>query len=264
VISTVTALKASSNGAAIRVERDGRKWLRLPVHLVADLGLFTGEEMDESRVAQVEEAAALESLWEAALRFTVARGRCRREVVQRLRDRRADEQQVNAVLARLEAAGLMDEEANANLRVERLAARGRASRRIRSEMMRVGFANDIVQQALASALPEGHDDAVLEKAIARGIPESADERRRLADRLVRLGLPPASVREAVRPGEGSRTERDDAAPEAEELIRQVRRRYPAQGTDHGDRRRALGWLARRGVGPDDARKILEAAAAEEG
>jgi hypothetical protein len=44
----------------------------------------------------------------------------------------------------------------------------------------------------------------------------------------------------------------------------VRRRYPAQGTDHGDRRRALGWLARRGVGPDDARKILEAAAVEEG
>lgn len=262
MISTVTALKASANGAAIRVERDGAKWLRLPVHLVADLGLFTGEEMDAARVAQVEEAAALERLWEAALRFTVARGRCRREVVQRLRDRQADENQVEAVLARLRAAGLMDEQANADLRVERLAARGWASRRIRSEMMRVGFANDTVQGALRSSLPEGHDDAVLEKALARGVPDSAAERRRLADRLVRQGLPPASVREAVRPSEGARDDRDDATPEADELIRQVRRRYPAQATDHGDRRRALGWLARRGVGADDARRILEAAAAE--
>lgn len=261
MISTVTALKASAGGA-IRVERDGARWLRLPVHLVADLGLFTGEEMDAARVAQVEEAAALERLWEAALRFTVARGRCRREVVQRLRDRQADQPQVEAVLTRLSAAGLIDEQANARLRVERLAARGWASRRIRSEMMRVGFSNDIVQQAIAAALPDGHDDAVLEKALGRGVPDSAADRRRMADRLVRLGLPPAAVREAVQPSEGARTERDDAAPEADELIRQVRRRYPAQATDHGDRRRALGWLARRGVGPDDARRILEAAAAE--
>lgn len=261
MISTVTALKASSGGA-IRVERDGAKWLRLPVHLVADLGLFTGEEMDAARVAQVEEAAALERLWEAALRFTVARGRCRREVVQRLRDRQADERQMDVVLSRLSAAGLMDEQANARLRVERLAARGWASRRIRSEMMRVGFSNDTVQQAIAAALPDGHDDAVLGKALGRGVPDSAADRRRMADRLVRQGLPPAAVREAVRPSEGARTERDDAAPEADELIRQVRRRYPAQATDHGDRRRALGWLARRGVGPDDARRILEAAAAE--
>lgn len=261
MISIVTALKASSGGA-IRVERDGAKWLRLPVHLVADLGLFTGEEMDDARVAQVEEAAAIERLWEAALRFTVARGRCRREVVQRLRDRQADERQMDAVLARLADAGLMDEQANARLRVERLATRGWASRRIRSEMMRVGFANDTVQQAIAAALPEGHDDAVLDKALARGLPESAADRRRMADRLVRQGLPPSAVRDAVRPAEGTRAERDDAAPEADELIRQVRRRYPAQATDHGDRRRALGWLARRGVGPDDARRILEAAAGE--
>lgn len=263
MISVITALKASANSAAIRVERDGAKWLRLPVHLVADLGLSTGEEMDEARVEQIEQAAALERLWEAALRFTVARGRCRREVVQRLRDRRADEQQVDSVLARLGAAGLLDEKANADLRVERLAARGWASRRIRSEMLRVGFANDQVQGALERSLPSGHDQQVLDRALVRGIPESAADRRRLADRLVRQGLPPAAVRDAVRPAEGARAERDDAAPEADELIRQVRRRYPSQATDQGDRRRALGWLARRGVGPDDARRILEAAAADD-
>ena len=47
---------------------------------------------------------------------------------------------------------------------------------------------------------------------------------------------------------------------AEELIRKVRRRYPSQGSDSGARRRALGWLARRGVRSDDARRILEEAA----
>ena len=59
MISVITALKASANSAAIRVERDGAKWLRLPVHLVADLGLSTGEEMDEARVEQIEQATSL-------------------------------------------------------------------------------------------------------------------------------------------------------------------------------------------------------------
>ncbi len=261
MISVITALRASSNGAAIRVERDGSPWLRLPVHLVADLGLSTGEQMDAARVEQIEEAAALERLWEAALRFTVARGRSHREVVQRMRDRRATDPQIAAVLARLSAAGLSDEDDNARTRVERLATRGWASRRIRSEMLRVGFANEVVARALDEALPEGHDAHVLEVAVARrGIPESAADRTRMADRLVRLGLPPQAVREAVRPDEGTRPSRGEVAPEADELIRQVRRRYPAQGTDPKDRRRALGWLARRGLGPEDARRILEAAA----
>lgn len=260
-VSVITAMRASPDGRAIRVERDGAKWLRLPVHLVADLRLSTGEEMDADRVAQIEDAAALERLWEAALRFTVGRGRCRREVLGRLRDRRADESQVTRVMARLADAGLADEEANADLRVEHLAARGWASRRIRAEMMRVGFATDTVRRAMSEGLPGDHDERLLERAVERtGVPESAADRKRVADRLVRQGLPPAAVREALRPHEGTRPERGDAAPEAEELIRQVRRRYPAQGGDPGDRRRALGWLARRGVGPDDARRILEAAA----
>ncbi len=100
-MSVITALRASADGRAIRVEKDGAKWLRLPVHLVADLGLSTGQEMDAARVGEIEDAAALERLWEAALRFTVGRGRAHREVMQRLRDRRADEGQVTAVVARL-------------------------------------------------------------------------------------------------------------------------------------------------------------------
>ncbi|MGB1376909.1 MAG: hypothetical protein ACPG7S_03680 [Miltoncostaeaceae bacterium] len=68
------------------------------------------------------------------------------------------------------------------------------------------------------------------------------------------------MREAIRPDEGEAPAHAESAPEADALIRQVSRRYPAQGNDPGDRRRALGWLARRGVGPDDAREILRRAA----
>lgn len=261
-MSVITSLRATPDGRAIRLEKDGVKWLRLPVHLVADLGLSSGQEMDAERVTQIEEAAAIERLWEAALRFTVARGRADREVVQRLRDRGADESQVAAVMARLTAAGLADEEANADLRVERLVARGWATRRIRSEMMRVGFPTETVRRAVTGNVPDGHDAGLLARAVQRtGVPASAADRTRMANRLIRQGMDPTSVRAALRPEDGARAERA-AAPEAEELIRQVRRRYPAQGTDSGDRRRALGWLARRGVGFDDARRILEAAAAE--
>ena len=261
VTSVITALRASPSGTAIRVERDGAKWLRLPVHLVADLGLVSGEEMDDARVAQIEDAAALEHLWEAALRYAVGRGRSRREVVRRLRDRRAEEEQVDAVLARLRAAGLADQQANAITRVERLAARGWASRRIQSEMLGAGFTRDEVRDAVDAALPEGHDAAVLAAAVERGeVPADAAGRRRMADRLIRRGLAPAAVREAIRPDEGEAPAHADSALEADALIRQVSRRYPAQGNDPGDRRRALGWLARRGVRPDDAREILRRAA----
>jgi SOS response regulatory protein OraA/RecX len=261
-VSVITAMRASADGRAIRVERDGATWLRLPVHLVADLRLSTGQEMDAARVAEIEDAAALERLWEAVLRFTVARGRCRREVLGRLRDRRADEQQVARVMARLADAGLDDEEANADLRVERLAAKGWATRRIRSEMLGLGFPSETVRRAVADGLPAGHDQGLLERALERtGVPDSHADRTRMANRLMRQGIPPAAVREALRPDEGAHDARADAAPEAGEMVRQVRRRYPAQADDAGDRRRALGWLARRGVGADDARRILEAAAA---
>ncbi|MGB1376910.1 MAG: regulatory protein RecX [Miltoncostaeaceae bacterium] len=168
--SVITALRASPSGTAIRVERDGAKWLRLPVHLVADLGLVSGEEMDDARVAEIQDAAALERLWEAALRYAVGRGRSRREVVRRLRDRRAEEEQVDAVLARLRAAGLADQQANAITRVERLAARGWASRRIQSEMLGAGFTRDEVRDAVDAALPEGHARRAGGGGGARGSP----------------------------------------------------------------------------------------------
>ncbi len=215
--------------------------------------------MDGSRVAQIEDAAALERLWEATLRFVVGRGRSRREVEQRLRDRRADERQADAVMERLAAAGLDDEEANADLRVERLAVRGWASRRIRSDMLRVGFSHETVHRAVAGGLEPGHDQQILDAEVTRtGVPSSAADRRRMADRLVRRGLPPAAVRNALRPDEGAGDE-TAAAPDAAVLVRQVQRRYPGQATDPAERRRALGWLARRGVGPDDARRILTGA-----
>ena len=82
---------------------------------------------------------------------------------------------------------------------------------------------------------------------------------------MRKGLPPAAVREALKPSAGARDDDVEVsrAPEADELIRQVRRRYPKQGDDQAERRRALGWLARRGVASADVRRILEAAAAPE-
>lgn len=219
--------------------------------------------MDDARVAEIEEAAALERLWEAALRFTVGRGRAEREIVRRLRERRASDEQVDAVLARLTAAGMRDVDSNADLRVEHLAVRGWAVRRIQGEMLRAGFTTEEVRRAVAEGLPDDHDARLLEAIVARkGVPSGAADRRRMADRLARLGLPPAAVREALRPDEGEQAD-EQAAPEAEEMIRQVMRRYPGQGTNPAERRRALGWLARRGVRSDDARRILEQAAGGE-
>ena len=265
-VSVITSLRATPDGRAIRVEKDGSKWLRLPVHLVADLGLFNGEEMEDARVAAIEDAAALERLWESTLRYTVARGRSEREVLRRLRDRQATEQQSARIMARLAANGLADEDDNARQRVERLAMKGWAKRRIESEMLGVGFPRDTVRNAVADVLPADHDARLLDAAVARrGIPDSAADRRKMADRLMRQGFPPPAVREAVRPDDGTRDEAvDAAAPEADELIRQVRRRYPRQGDDQAERRRALGWLARRGLRSDDARQVLEAAATPDG
>lgn len=262
-MSVITALRATPDGRAIRVEKDGAKWLRLPIHLVADLGLYNGEEMDGARVASIEDTAALERLWESTLRFTVARGRSEREVVRRLRDRKATDDQTTRILARLAANGLADEDDNAHQRVERLALKGWASRRIRGEMLQVGFSQDVVRKAIDETLPADHDARLLDAAVSRrGVPESAADRKRMADRLMRQGLPPAAVREALRPDEGEREQAEASAPEADEMIRQVRRRYPGQGGNQAERRRALGWLARRGVRADDARHILEAAAAD--
>ncbi len=267
-MGVITALRATPDGRGILVERDGAKWLRLPVHLVVDLALSKGEEMDAERMAAIEDAAALERLWEATLRYTVARGRSEREVMRRLRDRKATDAQAATVMARLAANGLADEADNARQRVERLAIKRWALRRIRGEMLQVGFSQDLVHKAMDDVLPADHDDRLLDEAVTRrGVPDSERDRRRMAERLMRHGFPPTAVRDVLRPDEGARdvgdlarARVDPAQVDTDAFIRQVRRRYPAQATDGAERRRALGWLARRGVRSDDARRILEAAA----
>ena len=67
-----------------------------------------------------------------------------------------------------------------------------------------------------------HDRIVLKRDEAEGktaggivLPDTAKDRRRLADRLVRHGIPPAMVREAVRPDEGTRDQPVPAAAGAD-------------------------------------------------
>ncbi len=135
-------------------------------------------------------------------------------------------------------------------------------------MLQVGFSQDLVRKAMDDMLPADHDDRLLGEAVARrGVPDSERDRRRMAERLMRHGFPPTAVRDVLRPDEGARdvgdrghARVDPAQVDTDALIRQVRRRYPAQATDGAERSRALGWLARRGARSDDARRILEAAA----
>jgi SOS response regulatory protein OraA/RecX len=125
--------------------------------------------MDDARVAAIEDAAALERLWESTLRYTVARGRSEREVQRRLRDRQATDDQRARIMQRLSANGLADENDNARQRVERLAMKGWATRRIESEMLGVGFPRDTVRIAVGEVLPADHDDQLLDALAAHPI-----------------------------------------------------------------------------------------------
>ncbi len=139
---------------------------------------------------------------EMCLRWLEAAPRTRRQLADRLRQKDVDEAAAGRALDRLQAAGLIDDEAYARNWIRAHAPEGAMGRRrLAAELARRGVPRETADRVLADEAPpdEGRaaETVAARQAVRyRGLPREA-ARRRLAGFLSRRGFVPEEVFRAV-------------------------------------------------------------------
>jgi regulatory protein len=187
----VTALKAQSrNPKRVNVFLDGR--FAFGLAKIEAIRLRVGQELDEAAVARLQQADTEEQAYERALKLLSSRPRSEDEIRRKLREHKVADETIEAVLAHLRRAGLVDDAAFANYWVEnRVAFRPRSQRMLKAELKRKG----VGEAALAHALTTTNDSEAAYALAAKRVrsaklAEAAypDFRRRLGDYLARRGF----------------------------------------------------------------------------
>jgi regulatory protein len=155
------------------------------------------------RVRKTRNPGSAEAARYRALRLLERRPQGTAELARKLRQRGFEEGVVAAVLARLTAAGLLDDPAYAaRLAASRLRAKPQGKRLLAAALSARGLDRRLADQAAAGALA-GTDEAALAAEAARrylarkrkGTPE--ETRRRLAAFLARRGFDASAARRAL-------------------------------------------------------------------
>jgi regulatory protein len=179
-VDAVVALTAArSPGQLVSIGLRSGERLLLSTRRLAALRLAAGDELDDRRLAELRAAAEEERTEQRLLRLVATRARSRAEVRQHLEAWGVEAGPAEVLVARLEAAGLLDDQAVAAEVSGSLRRRGHGSLRAAHDLDRLG-----VEQAAASQAVGDH---------AAGDGERA--RALIADRF---GPPPYDVAVARR------------------------------------------------------------------
>lgn len=146
------------------------------------------------------------SAYDRALALLTDRGYAIRDLRRRLLDHGYAPTEVDTVIERLTATGLVDDAAYARaLARSRLVGRRTGQRRIRQELVARGVERGVAEAVLAEvAMDEAVDEAATAERLARqrvtalGALEPATLRRRLYAYLARRGFAPDDIRRAVK------------------------------------------------------------------
>lgn len=183
---------------------DGRHEATLSLETIERLALAVGRPFDALRDQVAREAAILVT-YDRALDMLALRARSARELRRQLLRKGEPADQVDAVIARLHAAGFLDDGAFARqfARTKALGA-GMSRRRIQQELARRGVERDIGERAIADVFEEEQLDesAVVEQAARKKLRslKNLDEetrKRRLFAYLARRGYDLDDIKRAV-------------------------------------------------------------------
>ncbi len=251
----ITRLAAKDGRPVVRVHLDGAYWATLPLGLVADAGLAVGQRLTDAEVAALDQRGAVADAVSYGLRSLDFRMASSGALADRMRRKGIDEPVIAAALSRLVEMGALDDRALAATRARRLRDGGYAPYVARQRLDRQGFAKPDVAAALDTAYADFDPDAAARTLLAAR-PSSAATRSRAYAFLARRGFGPDVARRVASELAGDDAGRREV--DVVELERQVRRRYPAAGTDAGAARRAQAFCARRGASPTQTRAIIAA------
>lgn len=197
-MSKVTALKyQQKNRQRVNVYLDGQYAFGLQAPIAA--GLRVGQELSPEDIAQLQDRDQAEVAYEKALGFLGYRPRSRAELEAYLARRKASPEVTQAVLARLAAVGLVDDDAFARYWVDnRESFRPRGRRSLRFELRRKGVPEAAVESAMQEIdETESAYRAAQDRAQRLSSLDYAVFRRRLGGFLQRRGFDYEIVKETV-------------------------------------------------------------------
>jgi regulatory protein len=144
----ITGLKyQKKNPDRVSVYLDGRFAFGLPAILAARLK--TDQFLTDAEIEALQQEGGTEKAFNRALDFLGYRPRSRQEIDRYLQKRELPQVQIEAVIARLEHAGFLDDEAFARFWVEnRERFRPRGLRALRYELRTKGVSEEIIDRAL--------------------------------------------------------------------------------------------------------------------
>ncbi|MEO8192507.1 MAG: regulatory protein RecX [Gemmatimonadales bacterium] len=140
-----------------------------------------------------------------ALTLLSARAYTRRDLRRKLAQKEFDPADIDAVMERLEASGLLnDERYAAEYARQKLVSGGMSVRRVELDLARKGIARDVARAAAASVVEEEHLDAkasveraARKKLLSLGDLDHQVKRRRLFAYLARRGFELDDIKQAV-------------------------------------------------------------------
>jgi SOS response regulatory protein OraA/RecX len=166
-VPTITALRETRRGR-IAVELDGAPWRDLPVTVVTRAGLAQGLTLDRPALRLVRRELRREEALSVATRALGARDLSAQQLAERLERAAVPPAAVEASLAALSGAGLVDDGRFAANRALGLAGRGYGDAAIRHDLERQGVAPDVVEGAFAGLETESVRARRLVEARGRG------------------------------------------------------------------------------------------------
>jgi regulatory protein len=185
----ITALKIQArNKSRVNVYVDDKYGFAVAKIVAARLKV--GQVLDEAAIAGLRDVDDVEKAYERALKFLAPRPRSVVEVRRRLATAKVTAPTIEAVIQRLQRAGLVDDRAFANFWVEnRGTFRPRSKRALRMELKQKGLPEEAVRQALADTDDAGAAAALAAQRAPRLAKlEYQDFRRKLGEFLARRGF----------------------------------------------------------------------------
>ncbi|RLC58712.1 MAG: RecX family transcriptional regulator [Chloroflexi bacterium] len=186
----VTAIERPPRKRRYNVRIDGARVIPLSREVLAAANLRVGQEVDDSRVAELEAAEARHTAMASALRLLSYRQRSEREMRDALRSKGIPEAIAGETLDRLRELRLLDDQAFAEAWTEsRQRHRPRGRRMLLAELAQKGVERELAQASVAEIDEEA--DALRagrkRSQTLRGR-EFREFRRRLGDFLARRGF----------------------------------------------------------------------------
>ena len=196
----VTALEfQKGNKERVNVYLDGAYAFGLPA-VIAATHLRRGQELSDAEITRLRSLDEQERAYEQVLRFLRYRPRSQAEVERYLRRKRFAEEIVTHVMARLQEAGYLDDEAFARFWVEnRQRFRPRSRRALGIELRQKGVEQDIIQEVVGEQDDEEAAWQAVEARLSRwrGLNEEQLQRK-LNDFLGRRGFAHETIRAVYR------------------------------------------------------------------